>query len=104
MDYDVTGVISAAVEEEKIVVVGDGVDSVDLTQKLRKKMGCVDLISVTEEKKPDSEAKKPADKAGTVTEPAVWAYQPPPGPPYVYEYEIQAEQPPCCRIGSVWLS
>jgi len=95
LDGDVSGVISATAEEEKIVVVGDGVDSVVLTQKLRKKMGYVELISVTEEKKSESKPpEKPADKAEKVTNPTVWAYP----PPYAYQYEIPAEQPPCCRI------
>ncbi|WOK99810.1 hypothetical protein Cni_G08522 [Canna indica] len=40
------GVQSVTLEEDKIVIVGEGVDSVNLTRILRKKMGYVDLVSL----------------------------------------------------------
>ncbi|XP_042414410.1 disease resistance protein Pik-1-like isoform X1 [Zingiber officinale] len=45
------GVVSVKLEDDKIIVVGDGVDSVNLTKVMRKKMGSyVELLSVAEEK------------------------------------------------------
>ncbi|XP_073001745.1 heavy metal-associated isoprenylated plant protein 47-like [Typha latifolia] len=47
-----SGVISASLDgEDKIVVVGDGVDPVALTRMLRKRMHYAELISVGEEEK-----------------------------------------------------
>ncbi|XP_039123661.1 disease resistance protein Pik-1-like [Dioscorea cayenensis subsp. rotundata] len=45
-----SGVISAGLEGEakdRLVVIGDGVDSISLTITLRKKMGHVELVSVS---------------------------------------------------------
>ncbi|URD97613.1 hypothetical protein MUK42_18737 [Musa troglodytarum] len=57
---DFVGVISAKLDEDKIVVVGDGVDSIVLTNKLRKKMGHVELVKVgsAEEKKEEKKEEK----------------------------------------------
>ncbi|KAG6533852.1 heavy metal-associated isoprenylated plant protein 47-like [Zingiber officinale] len=53
------GVVSVKLEGDKIVVVGDGVDSVDLTKLMRKKMcSYVELLSVAEEKKEEKKEEK----------------------------------------------
>ncbi|XP_042416632.1 heavy metal-associated isoprenylated plant protein 47-like [Zingiber officinale] len=53
------GVVSVKLEGDKIVVVGDGVDSVNLTKLMRKKIcSYVELLSVAEEKKEEKEEKK----------------------------------------------
>lgn len=47
-----------------VVVIGEGIDSVGLTQSLRKKLGGAELVTVApveEKKKPEPE-KPPADK------------------------------------------
>ncbi|XP_050370912.1 heavy metal-associated isoprenylated plant protein 47-like isoform X1 [Argentina anserina] len=56
-----TGVTNVSIEADKdqLVVIGDGVDSVCLTKALRKKLRCVEIVSVAEVKKPEDE-KKPA--------------------------------------------
>ncbi|XP_050370915.1 heavy metal-associated isoprenylated plant protein 47-like isoform X5 [Argentina anserina] len=46
-------------DKDQLVVIGDGVDSVCLTKALRKKLRCVEIVSVAEVKKPEDE-KKPA--------------------------------------------
>ncbi|CAL9063108.1 unnamed protein product [Musa banksii] len=81
------GVISAALEGDRMVVVGDGVDSVTLTLVLRRKMGYVELVSVgsAEEKKKDEAA-----ASGNS-----WPYQYCPAQPYVYEIRQQANHDPC---------
>ncbi|MQM00956.1 hypothetical protein Taro_033702 [Colocasia esculenta] len=58
------GVISIELQGDKdlLVVVGEGVDSVELTRSLRKKIGCSMLVSVEEVKpKPPDEKKKVED-------------------------------------------
>ncbi|PRQ35001.1 heavy metal-associated isoprenylated plant protein 47-like [Rosa rugosa] len=54
------GVSDVSIEagKDQVVVIGDGVDSVCLTQSLRKKLRYVEIVSVEEVKKPD-EKKKP---------------------------------------------
>ncbi|KAJ4702466.1 Heavy metal transport/detoxification protein [Melia azedarach] len=37
-------------EKDKVVVIGDGVDSVKLVTCLRKKVGCTELLTVAETK------------------------------------------------------
>ncbi|XP_073002115.1 heavy metal-associated isoprenylated plant protein 47-like [Typha latifolia] len=54
-----SGVISASLDgEDKIVVVGNGVDSVALTRMLRKGMHYAELISVKEEEKEEKKEEK----------------------------------------------
>ncbi|WOL13638.1 hypothetical protein Cni_G22411 [Canna indica] len=52
------GVISVALDKDRIIVVGDGVDSVALTTIMRKKFGYVELVSVSsaEEKKEEKKS------------------------------------------------
>ncbi|XP_074575290.1 heavy metal-associated isoprenylated plant protein 16-like [Curcuma longa] len=68
------GVLSASLDKDCLIVVGDGVDSVVLATALRRKMGSADLVSVgsAEEKK---EEKKPAT---AVAEADKITWQPPP--------------------------
>ncbi|XP_050370909.1 heavy metal-associated isoprenylated plant protein 47-like [Argentina anserina] len=51
------GVSIASVEADKdeVVVIGVGIDSVCLAKSLRKKLGCAQIYSVEEVKKPDEE-------------------------------------------------
>ncbi|XXG72472.1 hypothetical protein AAC387_Pa07g1561 [Persea americana] len=65
------GVISATIEgadKDQIAVVGDGVDSIDLTKLLRKRMGSTELVSVT----PMDEKKKKEEKPEATI---AWPYQ-----------------------------
>ena len=62
------GVESAALsgaEKDQVVVVGEGIDAVEVTRQLRKGVGHAELVSVGEDKKEDT---KPA----AVT-PVVWS-------------------------------
>ncbi|RRT82943.1 hypothetical protein B296_00012034 [Ensete ventricosum] len=61
------GVISVKLDGDKIVVVGDGVDSVVLTNMLRKKMGHVELVKVG-----SAEAKKEEKEADGSVIPVTW--------------------------------
>ncbi|XP_073003979.1 heavy metal-associated isoprenylated plant protein 16-like isoform X1 [Typha latifolia] len=49
---------SASLEEDKIVVVGEGIDSIALTTMLRKRMSYADLVSVTSVDEKDDQKKK----------------------------------------------
>ncbi|XP_073003980.1 heavy metal-associated isoprenylated plant protein 16-like isoform X2 [Typha latifolia] len=53
-----SGVESASLEEDKIVVVGEGIDSIALTTMLRKRMSYADLVSVTSVDEKDDQKKK----------------------------------------------
>ncbi|KAJ8486044.1 hypothetical protein OPV22_018529 [Ensete ventricosum] len=61
------GVISVKLDGDKIVVVGDGVDSVVLTNMLRKKMGHAELVKVG-----SAEAKKEEKEADGSVIPVTW--------------------------------
>ncbi|XP_028797373.1 heavy metal-associated isoprenylated plant protein 47-like [Neltuma alba] len=75
------GVMSVSIEGEgrdQLVVTGDGVDSVELTNVLRKKLGHATIVSVQDEK-PEEEKEeevKPIEYVGSYS-----SYYPPP-PPY----------------------
>jgi hypothetical protein len=66
MFIDSTGVISVAVEgsdKDQLVVIGEGVDSANLTCSLRKKLCYATLLSVEEVKeKQEPEEKPPEDE------------------------------------------
>ncbi|KAL5972365.1 hypothetical protein ACLOJK_041619 [Asimina triloba] len=90
------GVTSATLEgadQNQIVVIGEGVDSVQLTTRLRKKMGFTELVSVSEveEKKGDANEKPGSDP---VVLPTAWAYQYG-GPHYVAYYAPEPYQDNC---------
>ncbi|CAN6273244.1 unnamed protein product [Urochloa humidicola] len=78
-------------------VVGDGVDSIQLTSALRKKVGPAQLVQVGEDKKEDK-PKPPAAAAAVPVYPA-WCYAPPPHPAsWVYDpygYHTQQDSTSC---------
>ncbi|XP_077216615.1 heavy metal-associated isoprenylated plant protein 16-like [Tasmannia lanceolata] len=91
----VTGVIAASLEGEdksKMVVIGEGTDSVILTRSFRKKMGFAELISVgpADEKKEE----KKEEKGGEMVS-AYQAYQTSVPQHYVYQYH-DTNYDPCC--------
>lgn len=59
--YCVLGVISVSMErdgKDELVVIGDGVDSVELAKALRKKLGQAIILSVQDVKKKDDKDKE----------------------------------------------
>lgn len=95
--------LSAAIEgadKNKIVVVGEGVDSITLTTLLRKHMGNAELISVAAVDKKEEKEEKKGEK-GDSSSMATW---PPHGGvysyPVQYHYVTEARQhyqdPSCC--------
>ncbi|XP_051151923.1 heavy metal-associated isoprenylated plant protein 41-like isoform X2 [Andrographis paniculata] len=50
----VSGVESAALKGETVEVIGEGIDAVELTRQLRKKMSRAELVSVNDVKKPET--------------------------------------------------
>ncbi|XP_078171431.1 heavy metal-associated isoprenylated plant protein 16-like isoform X10 [Carex rostrata] len=78
------GVDSVTLDGDKLVVIGDGTDSVCLTSLLRKKLGYADLISVgsAEEKKEEKKDDKKENKAQSenqIVYPLVYPY-------HIYSY------------------
>nr|XP_028956338.1 heavy metal-associated isoprenylated plant protein 47-like [Malus domestica] len=61
--------VSIEVEKEHVVVIGDGVDAVDLAKSLKKKFGFATIISVEEVGKPE-EVEKPEEQPA---EPIQWS-------------------------------
>ncbi|GLT83724.1 hypothetical protein SLE2022_019960 [Rubroshorea leprosula] len=73
------GLNSVAIQEaDKLVVIGDGIDSVALTCKLRKKLGFADIISEQEEKAQAQADKPPPKKTDPPAEiiPSICYYYP----------------------------
>ena len=83
------GIISTSIDGDKLVVEGDGIDSVALTTVLRKKFGYADLISVT-----SGDDKKKEDKSAM---PVVFPYQyaVQPAYPYYTYYEASRSSDSC---------
>ncbi|KAL5719878.1 hypothetical protein ACHQM5_012607 [Ranunculus cassubicifolius] len=86
----VQGVISAAFEDDektKIVVRGEGIDSTNLTVKLRKKVGYTEILSVAavEEKKEEKKEEKTEEKKAETKVEVLPINQYPPPPLYVYD-------------------
>lgn len=77
------GVVSVALDGDKLVIVGDGTDSVILTALLRKKMGYADLISVAEVKKEEKKDEKKDDE-NKILHPFFYPYQYTNSYPYAY--------------------
>ncbi|CAN6238469.1 unnamed protein product [Urochloa humidicola] len=92
------GVDSVAIagdDRDQVVVVGDGVDSIELTSALRRKVGPAHLVQVGEDKK--EEKKTPAGTAPVPDYPP-WCYYAPP-PSWVYDpYGYQTQQDSSCSI------
>ncbi|RVW50107.1 Heavy metal-associated isoprenylated plant protein 47 [Vitis vinifera] len=64
------GVISVAIEgaeKDRVVVIGDGVDSACLTLRLREKLGYATIVSVEEVKEKGNEKPKPAPEPAPKT-------------------------------------
>ncbi|KAK1617779.1 hypothetical protein QYE76_023296 [Lolium multiflorum] len=80
----VDSVALAGDSKDQVVVVGDGVDSVKLTSRLRKKVGHALLIQVGEVKKEEEEKKKPAE-ASVAANVVEYAY-----PWHYYQYPAHA--------------
>ncbi|CAA0816117.1 Heavy metal transport/detoxification superfamily protein [Striga hermonthica] len=79
-------------EKDHVVVVGVGIDSVELTRQLRKKVAYAELVSV-------GENKKKTEKPDTIC-PSVIGFPPPPPPPPppYYSYHVCEERDPFCII------
>nr|CAN71095.1 hypothetical protein VITISV_041493 [Vitis vinifera] len=66
------GVISVAIEgaeKDRVVVIGDGVDSASLTCCLRKKLGYATLVSVEEVKERKAKARSEARSEELLSKP-----------------------------------
>lgn len=91
--------MSVTVEGEKIVVVGDGIDSVELTVLLRKKMGYAELLAVAAAEEKKEEKKPPAEGGNKSVQPIIlpYHYQYAMAPqPYIYETRDSYNSDPCC--------
>jgi hypothetical protein len=98
MFIDSTGVISVAVEgsdKDQLVVIGEGVDSANLTCSLRKKLCYATLLSVEEVKeKQEPKDEKPTSCSGCPQLPICPQY-----PPFPTFYEVAVYDPSpsyCC--------
>ncbi|KAJ1697840.1 hypothetical protein LUZ63_006352 [Rhynchospora breviuscula] len=87
------GVMSVALDGDKLVIIGDGTDVVHLTTKLRKKLGYADLLSVSpgDEKKEEKKESKPQVETKNV-QPLVYPYQY--SYPYPFVYHEKAHDYP----------
>ncbi|KAL5211757.1 hypothetical protein ABZP36_022604 [Zizania latifolia] len=94
----VDSVALAGDAKDQVVVVGDGVDSVRLTNALRKKVGHAQLVQVAEVKK---EEKKPEPKPPAVVEctPYPWSYHQYYAPP---PHAVCCEYPAASGTYSWW--
>lgn len=81
--------------KDELVVIGNEVDSVNLTRSLRKGLGFASLLSVQEEKDENEKEKESKEIKQT---PIEWAYcsQFPP-PPY-HQFVVDANPTPNCFI------
>jgi hypothetical protein len=98
--HGVYSVAIAGADRDQVVVVGEGVDSIDLTSTLRKKVGPAHLLTVGEDKK---EEKKPPPPPSAAAPYYPWC--PPPSQPggYVvyehsYGYGCQTREEGGCSI------
>ncbi|CAN6273243.1 unnamed protein product, partial [Urochloa humidicola] len=93
----VDSVAIAGADRDQVVVVGDGVDSIQLTSALRKKVGPAQLVQVGKDKKEDKP--KPPPAAAAVPVYPAWCYAPPSQPPsWVYDpygYHTQQDSTSC---------
>uniref|UniRef100_A0A6V7QXE3 Heavy metal-associated isoprenylated plant protein 47-like n=1 Tax=Ananas comosus var. bracteatus TaxID=296719 RepID=A0A6V7QXE3_ANACO len=81
------GIDSIAVDGDKLVVTGVGVDLVKLVKSLRKKIGCTQIVAVSEVKK-DKKEKPP-----TIPYPYSYSYSH--LPPMYVMYDAPAPDHPC---------
>ncbi|KAK8951164.1 hypothetical protein KSP39_PZI004283 [Platanthera zijinensis] len=83
---------------DKIIVVGEGIDSVQLTKLLRKKMGYADFVTVASvEEKKETKAEPPAKTAQQLTWPSYYGGSPVVAqPPYYNVREPSYDVDSCC--------
>lgn len=81
-------------DEDRVVVIGDGVDPISLINLMRKKVGHTDVVTV-EEVKPDAEKK---EEKGGVSEPTQWIYHDNHHPRFIIYKPIYETDPPGCSI------
>ena len=105
MFIDFTGVISVAVEgadKDQLVVIGEGVDSANLTCSLRKKLCYATLLGVEEVKeekkepepvKPKPEEEKKPSTSSTCSTGCIQLPVCPKYPPYPTFYEVAVYDP-----------
>ncbi|KAJ3693204.1 hypothetical protein LUZ60_008684 [Juncus effusus] len=74
------GILSVAIDGDKLVAIGEGTDVITLTTLLRRKLGYADLISVTSENKGEE---KKEQKIGEIKNMHPVNY------PYQYSYPYQ---------------
>lgn len=91
------GVISVHIDGDKIVVIGDGIDPVELTLRLRRKMGfamLINLSDVVEKKEEKMDVKK--NECSKSVQPVICQYAPPPQPLIVENRYCNSD--PCCIL------
>ncbi|RWR84861.1 heavy metal-associated isoprenylated plant protein 47-like protein [Cinnamomum micranthum f. kanehirae] len=81
-------------DEDRVVVIGDGVDSISLINLMRKKVGHTDVVTV-DEVKPDAEKK---EEKGVVSEPTQWIYHYNQHPRFIRYEHVYETDPPGCSI------
>ncbi|GFP78736.1 hypothetical protein PHJA_000017100 [Phtheirospermum japonicum] len=84
----------AGKEKDQVVVIGDGIDSVELTRRLRKKVAHAELVSVGEAKKEQSKS----SSAAAGHSPPCGYLLPPPPPYYNYCVVKESGDPMICTI------
>ncbi|KAK4438974.1 Disease resistance protein Pik-1 [Sesamum alatum] len=97
-----SGVESAAltgVGKDQVELVGEGIDAVELTRRLRKNVAYAELVSVGEVKKEEAAA-APKVEAPNPQPAVVWTYAPPyDGYPQYPVYEVRGpSSDPYCTI------
>lgn len=94
LDAGVNYVAIEGNDEDRVVVIGDGVDAVSLINLMRKKVGDTDVITV-EEVKPNAEKK---EEKGGVSEPTQWIYHYNDHPRFIRYETVYEADPPGCSI------
>ncbi|XP_010246562.1 PREDICTED: uncharacterized protein LOC104589819 [Nelumbo nucifera] len=87
----VSGVETAALQgddKNQIAVIGEGIDSIELTTSLRKKFGYADLLTVGPDEKKEEKKEEKKDTPVPVVCPPVW--------PPVFTPIYQEPDPNCC--------
>ncbi|XP_074331742.1 heavy metal-associated isoprenylated plant protein 47-like [Apium graveolens] len=86
--FGVESVALTGDDRDQIVVIGEGIDTVELAKLLRKKVGCADLLSVGPAKEEKKEDKKACEVPGVPlvcgSQPCYYNYNPYPA---VYSYD-----------------
>ncbi|XP_072963293.1 heavy metal-associated isoprenylated plant protein 47-like [Typha angustifolia] len=94
-----SGVTSTSLEgEDKIVVIGDGIDSIALTTALRKRMCHAELMSVGEEKKKEEKASSNKEAPTYYVDPMLLPYRGGVMQSYPNVYHDPTYDPNSCNI------